>query len=203
MSQPSLTLHHPAATVTPSGAFAGARRFLLHLAAMVALMYAGMIALDPFYGWAARQLGSTNPATDWPAVSAIVMTAEMTLPMIPFMRWHGHTLRHIVEMAGAMAAPAVVAGGLHLAGAIPADSVMGIGHLAMIPAMLAAMLYRRSDYTAPASAVVSTGGIANVPDTVPVTQPTRRHARAFALAASSTSQLASRARAGMDMRHLR
>jgi hypothetical protein len=30
----------------------GARRFLAHLAAMVALMYAGMLALDPLYaGW--------------------------------------------------------------------------------------------------------------------------------------------------------
>jgi hypothetical protein len=113
---------------------------------MVALMYAGMMALDPIYKCAARLLGSTNPTADWPMFSAIVMTVEMTLPMIPFMRWHGHSRRHIAEMAGAMAAPSFTAVGLYLAGAIPAQAVAGIGHAAMIPAMLAAMLYQRRDY---------------------------------------------------------
>jgi hypothetical protein len=76
---------------------------------MVALMYAGMIALDRSTGGLPRLLGSTEPATDWPIVSAIVMTVEMTVPMIPFMRWHGHSRRHIVEMAGAMASPCLLA----------------------------------------------------------------------------------------------
>jgi hypothetical protein len=60
-------------------------------------------------------------------------------------------------MAAAMAAPSLAAVGLYLAGAISAHSVAGIGHAAMIPAMLAAMLYRRRDYPFPNPAPASTG----------------------------------------------
>jgi hypothetical protein len=79
--------------VTARTAAAGRRgwlRFLVHLTAMVALMYVGMLAFDPLYGWVAGRLGSRDPGTDWPVVSALAMAAEMTIPMVPFMRWHGH-----------------------------------------------------------------------------------------------------------------
>jgi flagellar biosynthetic protein FliP len=114
---------------------------------MVALMYAGMMALHPLYSWAARLLGSTDAATDWPIVSAIVMTVEMTVPMIPFMRWHGHSRRHIAEMAGAMASPCLLAAFVYTAGVVSAEAVAGIGHAAMVPAMVVAMLCRRGDYS--------------------------------------------------------
>ena len=53
-----------------------------------------------------------------------------------------------------MAAPTLVAVALYLTGAIQAHAVAGIGHIAMVPAMLAAMLYRRGDHTSPDAAQV-------------------------------------------------
>jgi hypothetical protein len=50
-------------------------------------------------------------------------------------------------MAAAMFLPAIAAAGLYVAGAVSAGSVMSISHVAMIPAMLVAMLYRYPDYT--------------------------------------------------------
>ena len=142
---------HPDRAATQAGALLaalpGVRRFVLHLGAMVALMYVGMMAVDPLYTRVARPFGSMYPATDWPVLSAVVMTAAMAIPMIPFMRWHGHSRRHIGEMVGAMASPSLVAVLLHLLGAVQAEALAGIGHAAMVPAMLASMLYRRGDYT--------------------------------------------------------
>jgi hypothetical protein len=91
-------------------------------------------------------------------ISAVVMTAEMTLPMIPFMRRHGHSRRHVAEMTGAMAAPSLTAAVLYLTGGVQAHAVASIGHALMLPAMLAAMLYRRGDYTSSAHLQASSGG---------------------------------------------
>ena len=66
----------------------------------------------------------------------------MTLPMAALMLRHRHGWRPITEMAAAMILPTLAATLLHLIGAIPAGAVMSVGHLTMIPAMLAVMLYK-------------------------------------------------------------
>jgi hypothetical protein len=114
---------------------------------MVAAMYVGMLALDPVYSATAGGLGYENPWTQLPVMSSFVMAFNMTLPMALWMRHHHHPWRLIAEMAAAMFLPAIAAAGLYVAGAVSAGSVMSISHVAMIPAMLVAMLYRYPDYT--------------------------------------------------------
>ena len=207
MTQQSLARHDPATTVAdaPSVGRHGVRRFLLHLAAMVALMYAGMLALDPLYAWLAHRLGSSSPSSDWPMISAVVMTAEMTLPMIPFMRRHGHSRRHVAEMAGAMAAPSLGAAVLYLTGAVQVQAVAGIGHASMLPAMLAAMLYRRRDYSSSAAPHASSGGRTGGVDLSGLARRgSERNAGAVGRAAASAGHRPRGPRpAALDVRHLR
>jgi len=132
----------PATTTTPRRIL----RFTRHFLVMLAAMYLGMLALGPVYVWAARSAGYTDPWTQLPALSAMVMAFTMTVPMAAWMRWHGHGWRPVGEMTAAMFVPAGLAAVMYLAGAASAEAVMGIGHMAMIPAMLAVMLYRYREY---------------------------------------------------------
>lgn len=135
----------------------GRLRFGWHVVVMVALMYAGMIVLAPVYEWIAAGLGSAEPWTQWPVASAFVMDATMTVPMVPFMRRHGHSWTRVAEMGGAMVLPTVVAVALEGTGVVSAGSVMSIGHLAMVPAMVVAMLVRYREYAAPAHVATVAG----------------------------------------------
>ena len=51
-----------------------------------------------------------------------------------------------------MTLPTLAATFLHLAGTITADTVMCLGHIAMIPAMLGTMLLRFDRYAGPKAA---------------------------------------------------
>ena len=133
------------ATATPSRRVL---RFARHFLVMLAAMYLGMLALNPVYDWAAGAAGYADPWTQLPVLSAMVMAVNMTVPMAVWMRWHGHGWRPVGEMAAAMFVPAGLAALLYLAGAASAQAVMGIGHIAMVPAMLAVMLYRYRQYAA-------------------------------------------------------
>jgi flagellar biosynthetic protein FliP len=130
-------------------------RFGWHLVGMVVPMYAGMVVLGPVYEWIAACLGSPDPWTEWPLASALLMDATMTLPMVPFMRRHGHSWERVAEMAGAMVLPTVVAVVLSVAGLLAAGSVLSAGHVAMVPAMVVAMLARYPEYAGPALGAVA------------------------------------------------
>ena len=121
-------------------------RFLRHFAVMIVAMYVGMLALNPVYTWISGRLGYQRPEIQLPVISSIIMAINMTVPMILWMRYHRHGWRSVLEMAAAMFIPAVLAAALHLAGAVSAETVMSIGHLGMIPAMLAVMFYRYREY---------------------------------------------------------
>ncbi len=123
-------------------------RFLRHFTIMIVAMYVGMLTLTPVYAWISGRLGYPQPEIQLPVLSAIVMAVTMTAPMIGWMRYHRHGWRSVLEMAAAMVIPAVLAAALHLVGAVSAETVMSIGHLGMIPAMLAVMLYRYRQYAA-------------------------------------------------------
>jgi hypothetical protein len=109
---------------------------------MVVAMYAGMLVLDPVYTAVAARAGYADPWTDLPVVSALVMTANMTVPMVLLMLRHRHGALPVVEMAASMVAPTLAATGLHALGALQADQVMTVAHLAMFPAMLLVMVRR-------------------------------------------------------------
>ena len=123
-------------------------RFTRHYLTMVAAMYAGMLVLDPVYAAVAARAGYADPWVELPVVSALVMSINMTVPMVLLMLRHRHGGRAISEMAASMVGPTLAAVGLHGLGAIPADQVMTVAHLSMFPAMLLVMLGRYREYAA-------------------------------------------------------
>lgn len=121
-------------------------RFVRHFVVMLTAMYAGMLILYPVYVFVAGRLGHPDPTPALPVPSAGAMALAMTLPMAAWMRYHRHAWRPVAEMGAAMVVPTLVATLLHLAGTIPGQAVMGVAHVAMIPAMLAVMLLRFDEY---------------------------------------------------------
>jgi flagellar biosynthetic protein FliP len=110
---------------------------------MVVAMMLGMYLLAAPSGAVLSALGysSSDPVT-----SALVMTFDMTVPMVVWMRIRGHGWARSAEMGAAMVLPAVVIVALAIAGTIPQSGLSGAVMDPMIPAMLAVMLYRRSEY---------------------------------------------------------
>ena len=122
------------------------RRFLRHYLEMVVAMVVGMVALAmPEYavvealGWSA--------AADRADLAVMVMATNMAVAMAGWMRFRGHAWAPIAEMAAAMYLPFVVLLGPLWLGAISEDPLFLAGHLLRLPAMAAAMLRRRDEYT--------------------------------------------------------
>jgi hypothetical protein len=122
----------------------GARRFLRHFLEMTAAMVAGMLLLSPV--WSAATAGLA--LFDRPDVDALVMATNMTIGMTVWMRHRGHGWAPVAEMGAAMFVPFPLLAGPYWAGMLSADGLMMGGHLLMAPAMVAAMLLRREEYTA-------------------------------------------------------
>jgi flagellar biosynthetic protein FliP len=115
-------------------------RFLLHGLEMVIAMAVGMVVLGPIWSWA------------WPGLSAnptahvLVMATDMSIGMAVWMRIRGHGLAAIAEMTAAMYIPFLALLPFHWAGMLSGMTLMTVGHLLMLPAMLIAMLRRRHEY---------------------------------------------------------
>jgi hypothetical protein len=117
---------------------------------MVAVMLLGMLVL----GGAALALLALAGITPGeledhaPAFVLIGMAFSMVAPMVWWMKRRGHSAAANREMAGAMIVPTLAAVALLAAGAVTdVDSLLGIQHVAMFPAMFAAMLFRRGEST--------------------------------------------------------
>lgn len=128
------------------------RRFLRHFVEMLVVMMVGMGVL----GVAFRELhvllfGSGFDAAwrDHIGLAAFAMAFNMTVPMVLWMRYRGHSWERGVEMAAAMNVPLLPAFVLYAFDAIPGRGVLGMQMMLMVPAMLAAMLYRKEEYSAP------------------------------------------------------
>ena len=124
-------------------------RFLVHYGEMVLVMLAGMlvIALPVVLIAAALGAGPAELGRDAPAAVLLGMGLSMTAPMVWWMRRRGHSAAATGEMAGAMIVPTLSAVALLASGAVDdLDTLMGIQHVAMFPAMLAVMLLRRTEY---------------------------------------------------------
>ena len=131
------------------------KRFALHFFEMVLVMMLGMFVL----GFGFRELhilvfgnGFAAAWEDHVLLAAFAMAFNMTVPMVLWMRYRGHTWERGGEMALAMNLPLLAALVLYAFGAIPAQGVLAIQMMLMIPAMLGAMLYRRDEYSAPHTA---------------------------------------------------
>ncbi len=120
--------------------------FVRHLLEMVAAMVAGMMLLGGLTYLVTLALGVTE-TFDRTSVEGLVMTVNMTMGMVLWMRYRGHGLTHIAEMAGAMAVPFTVLIYPFWMGLITGDGLMAGMHILMLPAMVGVMLFRRSVYT--------------------------------------------------------
>jgi hypothetical protein len=128
-----------------------ARHFLRHFFEMLVVMMLGMVVL----GAAFRELhvlafGSGFDAAwrDHVVLAAFAMAFNMTVPMVLWMRYRGHSWERGAEMALAMNLPLLPAFALYAVDAIPARGVLGMQMMLMVPAMLAAMLYSKEEYGA-------------------------------------------------------
>ena len=115
-------------------------RFALHFVEMVVAMFVGMAVLGPVWSFAWPGL------SDLAVPSALVMAANMTIGMALWMRIRRHAWRPIVEMSVAMVLPFLALLIPYALKAIDGETLMMGGHLLMLPAMLAAMLWRHREY---------------------------------------------------------
>jgi hypothetical protein len=128
-----------------------ARHFLRHFFEMLGVMMLGMVVL----GAAFRELhvlafGSGFDAAwrDHVGLAAFAMAFNMTVPMVLWMRYRGHSWERGAEMAAVMNLPLLPAFALYAFDLIPARGVLGMQMMLMVPGMLAAMLYRKEEYSA-------------------------------------------------------
>ncbi len=131
------------------------RRFLRHFLEMTVVMMLGMCVL----GGAFRELhvlvfgnGFAAAWREHAGLAAYGMAFTMTVPMVLWMRYRGHSWERGGEMALAMNLPVLPVLGLYVFDVVGFDAVLGLQMALMIPAMLAAMLYRRDEYSAPHTA---------------------------------------------------
>ncbi|MEO3812099.1 hypothetical protein ABGB17_24145 [Sphaerisporangium sp. B11E5] len=119
------------------------RRFAFHYVEMIIAMFVGMFVLD--LGWSA--LGVNLSYTADPELAYLLMAFNMSVGMAAWMRVRGHSWLPVLEMCGAMFVPIVPLFPLLWADVIDGMTVMIVSHVAMFPLMLAAMLWRRDEYT--------------------------------------------------------
>jgi hypothetical protein len=140
-------------TAVPRPHGAGARplqqigHFGLHFAEMCAPMCIGFAVGDLLYFWLASLAGYSDPFSELPFLSLLVVTVSMTAPMTAWMRYRGMPHRAIAEMSAAMPVVAIVLLGLGWFGALPTDDLALLEHGLMMPAMLIPMLLRLDLYT--------------------------------------------------------
>jgi hypothetical protein len=136
------------ATARP--ARSGPKAFALHLAEMLVAMVAGMMVLGGVLEGTLALAGTS--LSDAPvALSTAVMAINMTVPMVWWMHYRGHPVKHSMEMAGSMVVPTALIIAVYWQGAIPSGGVMAAQHMVMIPAMVGVMLWRYEHYSRPAA----------------------------------------------------
>lgn len=142
MSTKDLTVPQPAAQST----WRRWRPFTRHYLEMVVAMVLGMVVLDPVWRlglW----LGGADDLLDNHTTGSVIMATNMCIGMGAWMRHRGHTWHPILEMSAAMYVPFVVLMPLLWTGAMSGAQYMVGGHGLMLLTMLAAMLWRRNEYS--------------------------------------------------------
>lgn len=150
MDSLSIALRQPSGThVAPLEAHQGHGRgigpFLGHFAGMCVAMLVGM----PLFGMPLRALLGALAGPSFvriPEVRALGMAVAMTLGMVLWMHVRKHSGRSSVEMAAAMIVPTVALFPALWLDMISGGTLIALGHVLMLPSMLAAMLFRRSEY---------------------------------------------------------
>ena len=120
--------------------------FVRHYLEMVVAMLVGMIALGPMWSLAGDALGF-SAVLHLPEPMVLVMATNMSIAMCAWMRYRGHGWAATLEMAAAMYLPFLLLFPPLWLGSLSADGLMLWGHVLMLPAMAAAMLWRLGEYT--------------------------------------------------------
>jgi len=125
--------------------------FVRHYVEMCVPMCIGFAVGDLVYFGIAGRFGYSEPFSELPVLSVVVVTVTMTAPIVAWMRFRGVRGRAVVEMAAVM--PAL--GGMLLIlgwlGVLEMADLALIEHGLMMPAMLIPMLLRLDVYTGRAS----------------------------------------------------
>jgi flagellar biosynthetic protein FliP len=123
--------------------------FWRHFLEMSAAMWIGMVVGGVLFKAILAAFGTTitEVRLQYPELTVLVMGVNMTVPMVAWMRHRGHGWRSSAEMGVAMFAPAIPVIALVHSDVIGFAAVCGLYCAVMMAAMLALMLYRRSEYT--------------------------------------------------------
>jgi hypothetical protein len=124
-----------------------AGRFLRHYAEMVVSMFLGMFVLMTPTGWLLSAFGTSWSGLS-PAMNTFAMALTMTVPMVGWMRYRGHTWKPCAEMAASMLIPTFGVMAVLWAGAGTSGALTVPEHAAMLVCMLLAMLLRSDEYAA-------------------------------------------------------
>jgi hypothetical protein len=143
----STTKTAPHADVAAVSSLKQIGHFALHFAEMCAPMCIGFAVGDVLYFWLASLAGYSEPFSELPYLSVLVVTVSMTAPMTAWMLHRGMPRRPIAEMSAAMPIVAIVIVGLSWLGALPKDDLALLEHGLMMPAMLIPMLLRLDLYS--------------------------------------------------------
>jgi hypothetical protein len=124
--------------------------FLRHYGEMVLSMLIGMAVFGALFGVLFGPLGTSwdQIESDAPAAMLALMAFSMTVPMVGWMAYRGHSRAANIEMAGSMIVPTLGVIALLAAGVVDDSGLLlAIQHVVMFPAMLLVMLLRREEYT--------------------------------------------------------
>jgi uncharacterized membrane protein YfcA len=124
--------------------------FTRHYLEMVVAMLLGMVVLGAALAVPLELAGAdvSNWDAEAPALHLLGMAFTMTVPMVAWMRHHGHDWAPCREMAAAMFVPTFAGIGLLWSDVMTdVHGLLMIQHIAMFPLMLAVMLLRRDEYT--------------------------------------------------------
>ena len=121
--------------------------FLLHYLEMCAPMCIGFAVGDVVYFWTAGRFGYSEPFSELPELSVLVVTFAMTAPMVAWMLFRGMPRPETTEMAAVMPALAIALLALGWVAIVPKGDLVVLEHGLMMPAMLIPMLFRFDFYT--------------------------------------------------------
>ncbi len=121
-------------------------RFVLHYFEMCIPMCIGFAVGDLIYFSIAGLLGYSEPFTELPVLSVLVVTFAMTAPMTVWMLYRGMPRRATWEMSATMPILAFVLLTLGGFGVIPMGDLALLMHGLMMPVMLIPMVLRPGLY---------------------------------------------------------
>jgi hypothetical protein len=140
----------PRAALIPASTISRRRQtthFLRHYLEMCAPMCIGFAVGDLVYFWAAERFGYSEPFSELPELSVLVVTITMTAPMVAWMLYRGMPRRETAEMAAVMPILAIALLVLGWLVIVPKGDLALLEHGLMMPAMLVPMFFRLDLYT--------------------------------------------------------